>query len=176
MTAEIQIRRYRPDDVDAVYEAVMASKRELSVWMPWCHETYSKQDTVTWVEGRPRAWESNEEWSFLIVNSDDDVLGSCGIHRIDLRNDVGELGYWVRSSVVCRGIATEATRQLSRWAFHEKGLERIEILASVENAASQRVAEKAGGIREGILRKRIRLDQCRHDGVLYSILKGQFRH
>ena len=176
MTAEIQIRRYRPDDVDAVHAAVMESKRELSVWMPWCHETYSKQDTVTWVEGRQSDWESNKQWTFLIVNSRDEVLGSCGIHRLDLLNNCGELGYWVRTSAVGRGIATEATKQLCRWAFDERELERIEILASVENTASQRVAEKAGGIREGILRHRLRLNQCHHDGVLYSILKGQFRN
>ena len=39
----------------------------------------------------------------------------------------------------------------------------------------QRVAEKVGGVREGVLRERIELNDRRHDCVLYSILKDQFR-
>lgn len=173
MRTTTSIRRYRSDDVDAIYSAVIASRSELSPWMPWCHEDYSRHDTVTWVEGRPAAWERNEEWSFLIVDRNDTVVGSCGIHRLDLKNGVGELGYWVQTPSTRQGIATAATLQLCRWAFSERGLRRIEILASVENCASQRVAEKAGGVREGILRQRIWLRGRPHDCVLYSILNGE---
>jgi len=173
--AEIQIRRYRPDDVDAVYEAVIESKPELTRWSWWCRDDYARQDALTWVAGRPDAWERNEEWSFLIVDAQGQMLWSCGIHRLDLRGGVGELGYWVRTSATGQGVATAATRQLCRWAFEEAGLQRIEILASIENTASQRVAEKAGGLREGILRQRISLHGRRHDCVLFAILKDQFR-
>lgn len=171
----IQIRRYRPDDIDAVYSAVTTSRTELSPWMPWCHEGYSRLDTVAWIESRPAAWEDNDEWSFLIVNQNDNVLGSCGIHRLDLRNGVGELGYWVRSDCTGRGVATEATRQVCDWAFSERGLHRIEILASTRNLVSQQVAIKAGGIHEGILRSRLWLHGIAHDCVLHSILKEDFR-
>ena len=174
MNTTTLIRQYRADDVDAIYSAVIASKPELSPWMPWCHDEYSRLDTETWVEGRPTAWERDDEWSFLIVDQNDTVLGSCGIHRLDLKNGVGELGYWVRTQSTRQGIATDATRQLCRWALSEAGLRRIEILASVENVASQRVAEKAGGIREGILRQRIWLHGRPHDCILYSILKQDF--
>lgn len=170
MTTAIQIRRYRAEDVDAVTEAVLESKNELARWMSWCHPNYDRQDAAAWVDSRPAAWERNEEKSFLVINSEGQLLGSCGIHRIDLRQHLGELGYWVRSSAIRQGVATEAVRLVCRWAFQEGGLHRIEIVASVENIASQRVAEKAGGLREGILRERILLHGRWHDCVLYSIL------
>jgi len=166
----LHIRRYQPGDVDAVYKAVMESKAELSPWMPWCHADYSREDAATWVAGRPGAWERNEEWSFVIVDFRGRLIGACGIHRLDLRNGTGELGYWVRSSMTRGGVATEATRRLCQWAFGEAGLHRLEILTSIDNIASQRVAEKAGGVREGILRERLLLYGRRHDCVLYSIL------
>jgi RimJ/RimL family protein N-acetyltransferase len=174
MTSNIQIRRYQPNDIDAVYEAVIESKPELSPWMPWCQTEYAWQDAADWVQGRPEAWERNEEKSFLMIDANERLLGCCGIHRIDARNGVGELGYWVRSSATCQGIATEATRQVARWAFQEANFHRIEILVSVENLASQRVAEKAGAIREGVLRDRILLHGRRHDCVLYALLNNQF--
>jgi RimJ/RimL family protein N-acetyltransferase len=173
MPTAVQIRRYRPDDVDAITEAVLESKAELSRWMPWCHPGYCRQDAVTWVESRPNAWERNEEKGFVIVNSDGRLLGTCGIHHIDLRNQFGEIGYWVRSSATRQGVATEAVRRACQWAFEEGDLHRIEIVVSVENIASQRVAEKAGGVREGVLRERIPLHGRRHDCILFSILNRQ---
>ena len=170
MTRDILLRQYRSDDVDAIYEAVMESKAELSPWMPWCHTDYSREDAVTWVEGRPSAWERDENWSFVIVESNGRLLGTCGIHHIDLLNAVGELGFWVRSSATRLGIATQATQQLCEWAFAEKGLQRVEIIMSMENIASQRVAEKAGAAREGVLRQRLLLNGRRHDCALFAIL------
>ena len=171
MTRDIDLRQYQPDDVDAIYEAVMESKVELSPWMPWCHADYSRQDAVTWVEGRPNSWERNESWSFVIVEPGGQLLGTCGIHRLDLLHKVGELGYWVRSSRTGEGIATEATRKLCQWAFAEKGLRRVEILMSIENIASQRVAEKVGAVREGVLRQRLTLNGRRHDASLFAVVK-----
>jgi RimJ/RimL family protein N-acetyltransferase len=173
MSNQIHIRRYRPEDVDALAEAVLESRAELSPWMPWCHPEYSRQDAVTWVDSRPQAWEQNQENSFLIVDARDRLLGTCGLHHIDLRNHLGEIGYWVRSSATRQGVATQAVRRLCQWAFEEGGFHRIEIVVSVENRASQRVAEKAGGIREGILRERLLLQGRRHDCVLFSILNRE---
>ena len=127
MPPTIHIRRYEPTDIDAIYEAVIESRAELAPWMPWCHENYSCQDTLGWVESRPAAWDRNEEWGFVIVDEAGRFLGTCGVHRLDLRNGVGELGYWVRTSATKCGIATEATRQLTQWAFREQGLHRMEI-------------------------------------------------
>jgi ribosomal-protein-serine acetyltransferase len=167
----IQIRKYQSGDVDAIYDAVIESRVELSRWMPWCHAAYSREETAGWVESRPDAWENDGEWSFVIVDGDGGFLGACGIHRIDRLNGVGEVGYWVRTSATRQGIATEAVRLLCRWAFRETTLHRLEIVASIENLASQRVAEKAGATREGVLKERLMLHGRRHDGVLSAILK-----
>ena len=58
----------------------------------------------------------------------------------------------------------------ARFGFEELGLHRIEIVAAVENIASQRVAEKAGAVREGVLRKRLLIRGESQDAVLFSLL------
>lgn len=172
-TGSIQIRRLQPGDVDAICEAVLESRAALSPWVPWCHPGYSREDTATWVAGRSGAWDRDEEKGFVIVDATARLLGCCGIHHIDAANGVAELGYWVRSRATGRGVATEATRLLTRWAFREALLHRIEMLISAENVASQRVAEKSGAVREGILRDRMLLHGRRHDAVLFSLLNTQ---
>ena len=59
---------------------------------------------------------------------------------------------------------------LSRWAVTEGGCQRLELTTHAENLASQRVAEKAGFTREGILRSHIRFREGRRDSVLFSLL------
>lgn len=68
----------------------------------------------------------------------------------------------------------EATRLVCRWAFTETELRRIELLVAVANLASQKVARKAGGIEEGILRQRLFVNNTPQDCVLFSILKDDF--
>jgi RimJ/RimL family protein N-acetyltransferase len=166
----IRIRRYLSSDIDAVYEAVVDSKAQLEPWMPWCHADYSRDDTAQWVLGREQAWNRKEEFGFVIESGDGRLLGTCGIKRFEWMNRCAELGYWVRTSATGQGIATTATRQLCQWAFEEAGLHRVEVLASVENPASIRVAEKAGAIREGILRQRLLLHGRWHDCVLSAVI------
>lgn len=168
---QIKIRKYRLSDVDAMVEAVLESSQELSKWMSWCHPQYGHDDARAWIASRPDAWEKQQEWGFVIVDSFDRILGTCGIHRIDVRNGVGELGYWVRTSATRQNVATNASKMICDWAFREEGLERIEIIAAVANHISQRVAHKAGAIHEGTLRHRLLIHGELHDAELFAIIK-----
>jgi len=47
---------------------------------------------------------------------------------------------------------------------------RIEIVAAVDNIPSQRVAEKAGARREGVLRNRLFINGESLDAVLFSLV------
>jgi RimJ/RimL family protein N-acetyltransferase len=83
---------------------------------------------------------------------------------------VGELAYVVAPVARGRGIATDALKLLSRWALDQLGLQRLELKADPNNVASQRVAEKAGYQREGLLRSSFVVRGRRSDSVLYSRL------
>jgi RimJ/RimL family protein N-acetyltransferase len=60
---------------------------------------------------------------------------------------------------------------LARWALTEKELARFQLRADVENEASQRVAERAGFVREGVLRSSLELKGERRDVVMYSLVR-----
>ena len=166
----VRIRQYRTSDTNAVLEAVLESKRELTPWMQWCHANYGRSDAETWVNSRPEAWQQNQQWSFVIVDQHDRLLGTCGFHQLDLLNGNAELGYWVRTRFTGQGVATKTIQLACDWAFRERGLHRVEILTAIENRASQHAAEKAGAVREAILRQRLRLGTQWHDAVLFTVL------
>jgi RimJ/RimL family protein N-acetyltransferase len=67
-------------------------------------------------------------------------------------------------------VATQALRLLSDWAFRELGALRLQLLISVENAASQRVAERCGYVQEGLLRSVYTKPGIREDTQIWSRL------
>jgi ribosomal-protein-alanine N-acetyltransferase len=69
-----------------------------------------------------------------------------------------------------RGAAATALGLVSRWALGTLGLERLELLADPRNRASQRVAERAGYVREGTLRSYQPFKGRRMDAVMFSLL------
>lgn len=164
---EVRLRTYEPGDVAELLDAVVESKAELMPWMSWCHEGYSERDARDWVSTRAQAWQLGIEKMFVIAGPGGRMLGGCGLHRIDPVNGVAEAGYWVRTSEAGRGAATWALGLLIGWGFQHCGLHRIEIIASVENKASHRVAEKARAVRESVQPDRLLLRGRRHDAVVY---------
>lgn len=171
----ICLRPLKLDHPEIVYEAIDRSREHLARWMPWCHANYALADCRQYVELQSHAWQQGEEFALSIVEATHGAfLGGTGINFIDWANRRANLGYWIRSDRVGRGLATEAVRLLAPAALHDLALERIEILAVADNRASRRVAEKAGATYEGILRKRLRTGDGQCDAACYSFARADF--
>jgi RimJ/RimL family protein N-acetyltransferase len=167
----ILLRTLREEDVNALYEAARESIAEVSVWLPWCHENYSIEETRGFIGSRESAAQGGEWYSFGIFEKDGGrFLGGVGINFINRVHQMANLGYWVRTGATGRGIATAATRLAAKFGFEQLGLQRLEIVIAVANRGSQRVAEKAGATREGVLRNRLLIRGESLDAVLFSLV------
>ncbi|MGE5500210.1 MAG: GNAT family N-acetyltransferase [Syntrophothermus sp.] len=173
---DFTIRRLRHGDEEKFFEAVTSSADEVYPWLPWCHPGYELAEASEWINRSYMTWETGEEYNFLIIeNSTGIIIGGCGLNRLDKENRMANLGYWVRSGYTCRGAASSAAHLLLEFGFTDLELNRIEIIAACDNIPSQKVAEKAGACREGILRSRILLHGHLHDAVLFSMLLPDWR-
>ena len=168
---KVKIRCYKTDDSGAFHAAARESTEEVYRWLPWCRPDYSLREAEDWTESRRKLFDEGIEYEFAIVDGNDRLLGGCGLNQINAVNRMANLGYWVRTSETGRGVATSAVRQLADFAFSETELERLEIVCAIGNKASQRVAEKAGAIREGVLHGRLFLHGRGHDAVMYGIVR-----
>lgn len=81
-----------------------------------------------------------------------------------------DVGYWLLPEGRGRGRATRAIGLVSRWALAQPGVARLQLWTVPGNTASQRVAERAGFQREGVLRAYGEVDGRRVDAVFYSLL------
>ncbi|MGE0703226.1 MAG: GNAT family N-acetyltransferase [Vicinamibacterales bacterium] len=168
---DVELRPYSQSDTQAVFEAVHESFNELHPWMPWCRADYSVEEARSWLGLQVRGFEEGTAFQFAILAKDGRYLGAVGLNEIDRLNRKANLGYWVRSAATGRGVATAAVRALRDWAFERTALIRLEILIAAGNVASHRVAERAGAIREGVLRRRLVLHDVAHDATMFSITR-----
>jgi len=155
-----------------LYDAIAESRAEVAPWMEWLHPDYSVADTEKWVTQCRKAWEADSMFGFTIIeNGTGQILGGCsiGIDRPAHRN--GFMGYWIRSSRTKQGFASEAAASLAQFGFAQLGLIRIEIIVAAGNTASQRVAEKVGAFREGLLRNRLLIRGEKLDAYVFSLVR-----
>ncbi|MFB9840004.1 GNAT family N-acetyltransferase [Actinoallomurus acaciae] len=159
-----------PEERDAP-DCFAAVDQVVRRWMPWAHG-YTLERARQWCV-KEAYRDPRRETSFVIVPDRTGRAGGViGINRADWETGVAETGYWIGPADRRHGYVTEAVREVARYAFG-LGLHRLELFAATGNIASQRVAERAGFTREGVLRKARPVPGGRSDMVLFSLLKGE---
>ncbi len=81
-----------------------------------------------------------------------DLLATCALYDIDLKQASAGIGYRVAPGARGRGVARTCVDAVTRWGIEEYGLVRIHLAHDVENPASCRVALASGFLAEGTLR------------------------
>ncbi|MFP3913993.1 MAG: GNAT family N-acetyltransferase [Actinomycetota bacterium] len=176
-TDRLILRRFHRRDIGALEEAVRSSLADLNEWLPWAHMDYTRDDAVAFVRDSVQAWREEKafDYSIRFQEEPDRHLGNISIWQTSRTGRIGEIGYWIRTDLTGRGYATEATRALMRVGFENLGLHKITLRIAVGNRGSERVAEKLGFTREGLLREELLIRGNWMDHTLYSMLEGEFR-
>lgn len=166
------LRPWRDSDVRAVTEA--CRDPEIARWTN-VPENYSESDARAFLLYRYDALSAGSTAPFAIVSDKDQLIGSIALMRIVWEHRRGEAGYWLASWARGEGHATRALGMICRWGFESLGLERIDLLAATGNAASQRVAERAGFVREAVLRSYMRGKTGQQNMAAFGLLAGEPR-
>ena len=161
------LRPWHPDDLEALVEALQDPEIPRWTRVP---QPYGKGDGREFLEASARKWDDRSAAGFAIAAvPDGGLLGSVGVRLHE--PGAATVGYWMAREARGRGIASEALRLVSRWALDVLPIERLELTTEPENVSSQRVAEKAGFVREGELRRYLVVKGERRDCVMFSLLR-----
>jgi RimJ/RimL family protein N-acetyltransferase len=142
-TPRLTLRRWRPEDVDALAAAITASVDHLVPFMPWAElEPLTTEDRLKLIEGWDADWRNGGDVVLGIFRNGTPIGGS-GLHRRRGPNGL-EIGYWIHVDHTKQGYATEVARALTDLAFTVDGIERVEIHHDRANAASRGVPNALG--------------------------------
>jgi RimJ/RimL family protein N-acetyltransferase len=159
------------NDGDADVEVISRALADADI-QRWCPDVRSGgREARRWLAIRRQRWqaESGADWAICENGA---VIGRLGMVRLDLSAGIGEVGYWLLPDGRGRGAATRALGALADWAFATVGLHRLELVHSVQNPGSCRVASRAAFALEGTARERMLHGDGWHDMHVHARLAG----
>ncbi|XP_021897117.1 uncharacterized protein LOC110814085 [Carica papaya] len=161
---EISLRSLNLDDIDDFM--VWATDDRVSRFCTW--ETYtSKEEGIKYIKETviPHPW-------FRAICFNGRPIGAISVTaNSGFDRCRGEVGYVLGSKYWGKGIVTRALSMVVNTIFDEwPHLERLEALVEVGNVGSQRVLEKVGFTREGVLKKYFILKGRSRDMMIFSLL------
>ena len=142
----------------------------------WIAEAWNDPEIARFIVAMPspfaQRWASSVDEELVIADAASGAsFGVISLRVAERDPGLAAVGYWLLPAARGRGAATVALGLVARWAFDALGVERLELTTAPDNVASQRVAERAGFRREGVLRGLVATkDDGRRDNVMFSLL------
>jgi len=102
-------------------------------------------------------------------------IGTCGYHKWSRRDHKAEIGYDLIPFAWGQGYMSEAFERVVEFGFGDMDLNRIEAVVHPENAASLKLLERHGFVREGLLREDLCRDGVYYDHWLLSLLRREWQ-
>lgn len=165
------IRSWRTADVTALVKHANNANiaRQLRDRFP---HPYTAADARRFIEGVVSA----RPVTTFAIEVDGEAAGGIGFSAgSDVERYSAEIGYWLGEPLWGRGIATEAVRIVSEYAFKTCNVLRLFALPFADNARSTRVLEKAGYTREAVLRSSSVKAGVPRDQALYALINPSWR-
>ncbi len=118
---------------------------------------FTREGHESWIRNKV---ETGQVVQMIICDAASDrPLGSVYIRDIDREHNKAEYGIFIgEDDARGRGVGTAAAKLMLRYCFEEEGLHRIYLRALASNLQAVRSYEKAGFVREGLLRDDVRID------------------
>lgn len=167
------VRPFSHRDADELTELVIANRSHTAPWDPIRPERfYTRAGQAEQLRRDHAAWETGTGYAFAVLDRTD---GDRIIGRMALANVVrgawrnATLGYWVAAHASSRGHGTAAVRLVLRFAFEHAGLHRVQPAIIPRNAASIRLAQKAGFRHEGRALRYLEIDGVWEDHDIFAM-------
>jgi [ribosomal protein S5]-alanine N-acetyltransferase len=171
-TSRLLLRPFTDADTDAIF-ALHSSPRVLRYWdsPPWSDRTRADRFIATC---RRMAEEGTGARVVIERAADGVFIGWCGLAEWNPAFRCAMMGYCLDEAAWGRGYATEAAGALLQWAFDRLDLNRVQAETDTRNAASARVLEKLGFVREGTLREDCIVNGEVSDSWVYGLLRREW--
>jgi RimJ/RimL family protein N-acetyltransferase len=169
-TARLIARRFGPSDLQPF--VTMRNDPDVARYQSW--EGYSEEDGHRLLDDLAGRQPGEPGWfQFALEEKKSGAfIGDCGLNVWDEDPRFGRIGYTIASAYWNCGLATEAVAALAAYAFESFPLHRLVASVDPRNAASCRVLEKAGFIREGYFRQSEWFKGAWADDAVYARLRG----
>ena len=169
---QVRLRPVEPDDWPAFAEwgrNDQVSRLAEHVTFPQSRETVRR-----WTERAATEEPSNDRFRWVIVDADDEPVGTINTHSCDRRVGAFSYGIALAPRAQGHGFAAEAIRLVLRYYFAELGYQKVFVHVYEFNDASRLLHERLGFVQEGRLRRMAYTDGRHWDVLVYGLTHEEF--
>lgn len=161
------------DHLDGLWEAATPDV----IWTYMATKVRSKDEMEQMISGAIKARENGTEYTFTVVNNENQIIGSTRFLDILPHHKSAEIGStWYHPDVWRTQVNSECKFLLLSHAFDVWNLTRVQLKTDSRNIRSQHAIARIGAVKEGVLRKdRIISDGYVRDTVFFSILRDEWK-
>lgn len=160
-------------DARELFQLTDNAREHLREWLGWVDTTATVDDSRAFIEHAMQMFEAKKELTTGIFFKGI-LVGVAGFNRFDWSNKIATIGYWLSDSYQGHGIMTQVADALTDYAFHQLGLNRVEIRAAYENKKSRAIPKRLGFVEEGQIRQAEWLYDHFVDHVVYGMLANEW--
>lgn len=169
----VYLRAPEPRDFPEWAELREASRSFLAPWEPtWASDELSRGSYRFKLRRYSEDARDDKAYALFVFREQDGALVG-GVTLSNVRRGVAQtasLGYWAGQRYANNGYITAAVRAVTRYAFDQLDLHRVEAACQPENGPSRKVLEKAGFTHEGVARAYLKINGQWRDHLLFGIV------
>lgn len=173
-TSRLRLRPLQMNDAAEISR--LAGQREIAdttISIPHPYPVYWVEEWIRSISADIDAQQA-AHWAIDFARTGE-LAGAIGLRDIDTEHSLAEITFWIAVQWWGKGIGTEATHAVLKYAFEALQLNRIYAYHMVRNPASGRLLEKCGFRQEGILRQRVRKWGVYEDVIIRAILQKDWQ-
>jgi len=158
---------------NALFELVDANREHLREFLGWLDLNNSSEDSLDFIKSEVDKRIRSEALT-LTIHVNHELKGLLALNTIDHLNHNASIGYWISKDAQGQGIMTKSVKKLIELSFEKLRLHRLEVRCAVHNNKSQKISERLGFQKEGVLKEAISHYGHYFDAYIYALLWDNF--
>lgn len=171
--SDVELRLFEFQEAGELFWLVDSNRLYLRQWLPWVDGMHSAEQFYAVIQMWQRQFYEKDSYQ-LGIRYRGILAGCISLHGIDWSNSQASIGYYLSEKMQGKGITSKAVKAVINHAFKDLSLNRIEIRCGKDNYKSQRIPERLGFYREGIIRDGEYLNGRFHDLIVYGLLSREW--
>lgn len=168
----IRLRGIEDNDIESLYK-LFSNPQVMRYWSRGPMTT--SQEALDYANSIVEGFTKRTLLNWIVADLEtDQMIGTCTLYEINPQHARAGLGYALMPEYWGKGLASEAASLAISYGFLELGLHRIEADTEPNNLRSNKVLERFGFKREGLLRERFFHPDGIQDSLIFGILKPEW--
>ncbi|PSU49202.1 RimJ/RimL family protein N-acetyltransferase [Photobacterium frigidiphilum] len=147
---DIKLCLLHPSFAPRYVELAQENHDYLSQWLSWPYFCKTEAEFNAFIQHSLHNYADNKSMNCAIEYKGS-IVGNMGFNTINHDTKKVEIGYWLAADMQGKGIITRSCQYLIDYAFSHLNMNKVEISAAVDNAASRAVCERLGMELEGVI-------------------------